>query len=254
MTTTHALPPEPGAASYHVAGLDGIRAIAVVLVIVFHLGPGALVGGYLGVDVFFVVSGFLITTLLLREKDASGGIRLGAFWARRARRLLPALAALLLICSTAAYFVGGDVLVGLGRQLLGAATFSTNWLLLASGSGYFGDTLPELFRNLWSLAVEEQFYLVWAAAAGARPAPDAGLAPHRAHRPCSPRDRPPRCGWLVDPADTSRVYYGTDTHAFGLAIGSDAGLRGGAPPRDAARWHAGSGSGCPSSPPSPSPV
>ncbi|HXR45754.1 MAG TPA: acyltransferase family protein [Pseudolysinimonas sp.] len=233
-TPTPAPKPEPGAA-FRVNGLDGIRAIAVVLVIVFHLGPGAVVGGYLGVDVFFVVSGFLITTLLLREREASGRVRLGAFWARRARRLLPALAVLVLVCSTAAYLVGGDVLVGLGRQVLGAATFSTNWLLVASGSGYFGDGMPELFRNLWSLAVEEQFYLVWPLLlvlvllrmpAWLRVALAALLAAASA-----------AAMWLlVDPAATDRVYYGTDTHAFGLAIGAGLAFAAVHLPTAAARW------------------
>ncbi len=108
-----------------------------------------------------MVSGFLITTLLLREREATGRIRLGAFWRRRARRLLPALGVLVLVCCSAAYLVGRDVLVGLGAQVLGAVTFSSNWLFLAARADYFGSTVPELFRNLWSLAVEEQFYLLW---------------------------------------------------------------------------------------------
>jgi len=228
------LPPSP-LGPYRVVGLDGIRAIAVVLVIVFHLGPGALVGGYLGVDVFFVVSGFLITTLLVREDEATGQIRLGAFWLRRARRLLPALVVLVLVCCSAAWLLGGDVLVGIGRQLIGAATFSTNWLLIGDGSTYFGQGLPELFRNLWSLAVEEQFYLVWPLllvlvllriprwlrivialllAAGSAAAM-----------------------WLlVDPADSTRVYYGTDTHAFGLAIGAALAFAAVHWPRARERW------------------
>ena len=106
------------------AGLDGLRAIAVTLVIVFHLGPGVLLGGYVGVDVFFPISGFLITALLLRERSATGRIGIVAFWQRRARRLLPALGVLLVVCCGAAFVIGGDVLVELGRQVLGATTFS----------------------------------------------------------------------------------------------------------------------------------
>lgn len=211
--------PLPGAAPYRVIGLDGVRAIAVVLVMVFHLGPGALVGGYLGVDIFFVVSGFLITTLLVRERDETGRIRLGAFWLRRARRLLPALVVLLLVCCSAAWLLGGDVLVGIGRQLLGAATFGTNWLLIAGGATYFGAGLPELFRNLWSLAVEEQFYLVWPlllvlvllrVPRWLRIGVVLMLAAASAIA----------MALLLDPDDSTRVYYGTDTHAFGLAIGA----------------------------------
>ena len=106
--------------AYRVTGLDGVRAIAVLLVILYHLSPGAVIGGYIGVDLFFVVSGFLITTLLLREREATGRISLYGFWRRRARRLLPALGVLVLVCCTAAYAVGRDVLLGLGAQVLGA--------------------------------------------------------------------------------------------------------------------------------------
>jgi peptidoglycan/LPS O-acetylase OafA/YrhL len=220
---------------FHVAGLDGVRAIAVTLVILFHLTPGTTVGGYLGVDLFFVVSGFLITTLLLRERNATGRIRLGAFWARRARRLLPALVVLVLVCCTAAFAIGGDVLVGLGMQVLGAATFSSNWLLLAAGSSYFGDSVPELFRNLWSLAVEEQFYLVWPLLLvlvlvrmprALRLILVAVLAAASAVA----------MAVLYTPADPNRVYYGTDTHAFGLAIGAFLALLAISWPRRALEW------------------
>jgi peptidoglycan/LPS O-acetylase OafA/YrhL len=198
-----------------VTGLDGVRAVAVLLVMLFHLSPGAVVGGYIGVDVFFVVSGFLITSLLLREKRIS----LGGFWRRRARRLLPALGILLLVCSTAAYLVGGDVLVGLGAQLLGAVTFSSNWLFIAGQTDYFGSTVPELFRNLWSLAVEEQFYLLWPLLLvlvllriprWLRIAGVALIAIASA-----------TAMWMLwSPDGATRVYFGTDTHAFGLAIGA----------------------------------
>jgi peptidoglycan/LPS O-acetylase OafA/YrhL len=207
------------AGGFRVPGLDGIRALAVTTVIVFHLLPGTLVGGYLGVDIFFVVSGFLITTLLLREREATGRISLRGFWSRRARRLLPALGLLLLACCTAALFVGGDVLVGLGMQVVGAVTFSSNWLFIAQGSSYFGETVPELFRNLWSLAVEEQFYVVWPLLVvillvriprAARLVVIAVLAVASAVW----------MGLAYDGLDPTRVYYGTDTHAFGLAAGA----------------------------------
>ena len=138
------------------AGLDGLRAVAVGLVVVYHLFPPALLpGGFIGVDVFFVISGFLITSLLLREHDTTGRVGLGRFWLRRARRLLPALALVVLVCSALAWLIGGDVLVDVDRQALGAATFAYNWVSIAGGSGYFADAAPELFRNFWSLGVEE---------------------------------------------------------------------------------------------------
>ncbi|HEY8913107.1 acyltransferase family protein [Lacisediminihabitans sp.] len=202
------------------AGLDGLRAIAVVAVILFHLTPGALPGGYLGVDVFFVISGFLITGLLLRERASTGRIRLGAFWMRRARRLLPALALVVVACSAVALSLRGDVLVHLGRQVLGAATFSGNWLSIGAGQSYFDGTAPELFRNLWSLAVEEQFYLVWPLAMLALL-----LVPSRRLRiglVVALAVASAAAMWLIyqPGADATRVYYGTDTHCFGLAIGA----------------------------------
>ncbi len=204
---------------YRVTGLDGVRAVAVLLVILYHLSPGAAVGGFIGVDLFFVVSGFLITTLLLREREATGRISLYGFWRRRARRLLPALGVLVLVCCTAAYAIGGDVLLGLGGQVLGAVTFSSNWLFLAAQSDYFSSTVPELFRNLWSLAVEEQFYLLWPLLLVVvllriprwlRITLIALIAVASAAA----------MGLLWAPESATRVYYGTDTHAFGLAIGA----------------------------------
>ncbi|MGV3714298.1 acyltransferase family protein [Pseudolysinimonas sp.] len=212
-------PRTPDPARFRVAGLDGIRALAVATVVVFHLVPGTLVGGYLGVDIFFVVSGFLITTLLLRERADTGRISLRGFWIRRARRLLPALAVLLLVCGTAALFVGGDVLVGLGMQVVGAVTFSSNWLFIAAGNSYFDETVPELFRNLWSLAVEEQFYLVWPLLVVAVLV----RIPRWAKLTVIGMLAVASAVWMgfsYSPLDPTRVYYGTDTHAFGLAIGA----------------------------------
>jgi peptidoglycan/LPS O-acetylase OafA/YrhL len=213
-------PPVSVVVSSHLRGIDGLRAVAVALVVLFHVLPGSLPGGGLGVDIFFVLSGFLITGLLVGEKAERGRIRFGAFWARRARRLLPALAILLLVCTSAALVIGGDILVAIGRQVLGAATFSSNWLAIANGSSYFAGTTPELFRNLWSLAVEEQFYLVWPFVVllvlvvrwrWVRFAIFVALAAASATAMVllySPR---------IDP---TRVYYGTDTHSFGLALGA----------------------------------
>lgn len=202
------------------AGLDGLRAIAVIAVIAYHLFPGSLVGGYLGVDVFFVISGFLITALLLREHEATGRIALRAFWARRARRLLPAIALLVLVTASAAALVGGDVLVGLPRQVLGAATFSSNWLAIAGSGSYFDATSPELLKNLWSLAVEEQFYLLWPLAL-----PALLVIPRRGIRVAVvgvlALASAIAMAVIYTPADdATRVYYGTDTHAFGLGIGA----------------------------------
>ena len=210
------------------AGLDGLRAIAVALVVVYHLFPAAwLTSGFVGVDAFFVISGFLITSLLLREHAADGRIGLLAFWRRRARRLLPALGLLLAVCSTVAWLVGGDVLVALGRQLVGAVTFSYNWLSVDSGTDYFAASGSELFRNLWSLAVEEQFYVLWPLLlpvllllprtwmrAAAALALSAASAVWMAVVVIGGEGSPQTLG-----IDITRAYFGTDTHAFGLLLG-----------------------------------
>ncbi|WP_167042893.1 acyltransferase family protein [Salinibacterium sp. ZJ454] len=220
------------ASTSRIPGLDGLRAIAVTAVLIFHLMPGLLPGGYIGVDVFFVISGFLITTLLLREHQRTGRIALGSFWQRRARRLLPAIGVLVISCGAAAWLVGGDILVNLGWQVAGALSFSFNWLSIADGTSYFDHTTPELFRNLWSLAVEEQFYLLWPLLVLAllaiprwrvRLAVVATLAAVSALA----------MAVLVVPGqDVTRVYFGTDTHSFGLTIGAALALA-------IARWPAG---------------
>ena len=202
-------------------GLDGLRAIAILAVLAFHLDPRWLPGGFLGVDVFFVISGFLITTLLVREHARDGRVDLVGFWTRRARRLLPALLVLVPSVILLARLVEADLLVGIRRQALGALTFTSNWLEIGAGSDYFHSTAPQLLMNLWSLAVEEQFYLVWPlvallllrvapssrARAGVALALALGSAVLMAVR--------------YDPsAGATRVYYGTDTHLMGLMLGA----------------------------------
>ncbi|MGL3149418.1 acyltransferase family protein [Microbacterium sp. A82] len=200
------------------AGLDGLRAVAVILVVVYHLFPALpLPGGFVGVDVFFVISGFLITSLLLRPSHRGPG-RLIDFWRRRARRLLPALVVVITVCATVAWLLGGDLLVGMGRQVLGAATFSYNWLAVADGTDYFTATAPELFRNFWSLAVEEQFYVVWPLLL-----PLVLLIPGRWSRVALLMVAAGGSAWwmaqLVSAGEVTRAYFGTDAHAFGLLLG-----------------------------------
>ncbi|MEV4687227.1 acyltransferase family protein [Microbacterium sp. LWH3-1.2] len=202
------------------AGLDGMRAIAVLLVVVYHLFPPALLpGGFVGVDVFFVISGFLITSLLLRERVSTGRVALGRFWQRRARRLLPALAVVVVVCSALAWVVGGDVLVDLDAQVLGVATFSYNWVSVAGGGGYFAAATPELFRNFWSLAVEEQFYVLWPLLF-----PLFVLLPRTWARSTAAFALAAASAvWMgvtvSGGGDVTRAYFGTDTHAFGLLLG-----------------------------------
>lgn len=196
--------------------------MAVILVLAYHLFPSSPVrSGFVGVDVFFVISGFLITSLLLRPSrlgKLGSPRRLMDFWRRRARRLLPALAVVITVCATAAWMLGGDVLVGIGRQVLGAATFSYNWLAVAGGSDYFAATAPELFRNVWSLAVEEQFYVLWPLLL-----PLVLLVPGRWTRVSLMVLAAGGSAWwmaaLVADGDVTRAYFGTDSHAFGLLLG-----------------------------------
>ncbi len=143
--------------------IQGLRAVAVLLVIAHHLAPGFLTGGYLGVDVFFVVSGYLITALLLREADRDGRVSLAGFYARRARRILPAATLV-----TVVTVIGSLVTLSLLRtqsvlvDALWASGFAANVRLALTGTDYFAQGQPPSpLRHYWSLAVEEQFYLVW---------------------------------------------------------------------------------------------
>lgn len=210
----------PAISTARFGGLDGLRAIAVALVLVYHFFPRLLPGGFLGVDIFFLISGFLITSLLIREKAKHGRISLAGFWRRRARRLLPALALVLLVCTSLAALVGGDLLVGIGRQIVGAATFVSNWVFIAAGTDYFTRDTPELFRNTWSLAIEEQFYIVL---------PLVAIALFVVCRRQTAAILLGAAGiasalWMVNlslsGADSTRVYFGSDTHSFGLMLGA----------------------------------
>ncbi len=143
-------------------GLDGLRALAVIAVIAFHERLSAFSGGFLGVDVFFVLSGYLITDLLVARWDRHGRLDLGDFWARRARRLLPALAVLLVAVTAATAVVEPAQLAALRSALLAAVTYSSNWWQALAHHSYFAQFgPPPPLQHLWSLAIEEQFYLVW---------------------------------------------------------------------------------------------
>ena len=198
-----------------------MRALAVIAVVLFHSALGIAPGGFLGVEVFFVISGYIITRALLAERKESGRIALGSFWMRRARRLLPAL--FLLLFAVAAYtivFEPGEA-AGLRRDVLAALAYVTNWDLIVAGETYFESwERPSLLRHLWSLAVEEQFYVVWpllmagslallrnrltlALILGGAAASAIAMAA------------------LYEPGSAvTRIYYGTDTRASGLLIGS----------------------------------
>ncbi|MBX3313797.1 MAG: acyltransferase [Actinobacteria bacterium] len=204
--------------------LDGIRALAVVAVILFHLGYGWIPGGFVGVDVFFVLSGYLITGILLREVDGRGTLRLSRFYARRARRLLPAsIAVIAVVLVLSAQLLDAVQQQSVGWDAVYAALYSANWRFALVGGDYFapGD-VPSPLVHYWSLAVEEQFYLVW-------PALLLGL--HALGRRLRPRDPLPVvlsavAGLALASAVASialagspLTYYGTHTRAYQLLAG-----------------------------------
>ena len=145
----------------YLPGLDGLRAIAVLAVIVYHANSEWLPGGFLGVEVFFVISGYLITLLLVAEHERTESLNLREFWARRARRLLPALVAMMGLLVVWSAFFERDALGALRGDVIAGALYGSNWFQVWIGAGYtaVNDFAP--LRHLWSLAVEEQFYVVW---------------------------------------------------------------------------------------------
>jgi peptidoglycan/LPS O-acetylase OafA/YrhL len=210
----------------YMPGLDGLRALAVLAVIAFHEQFSWAPGGLLGVGVFFTLSGYLITDLLLGQWRAHGRIQLGDFWLRRAKRLLPALFVMLAVVTACVTLLDRARLAGLRGADGAAATYWSNWYLIATHSSYFSRFAPpQPLDHLWSLAVEEQFYLIWPWLLLL------GLT--------LIRRRPGAVGWLALPTltlatlsavamfvlyqpgyDPTRIYEGTDTRASGLLIGA----------------------------------
>ncbi len=153
--------PAEGGSAYR-PGLDGIRAIAVIGVVLYHVGAPWLPGGLMGVGVFFTLSGYLITSILISRWERYGSLRLGRFWLARARRLLPALFLMLAAVLLAAAWIARDQLDALWREALSAALYVANWTDIYTGDSYFDATAAAgPLDHLWSLAVEEQFYLLW---------------------------------------------------------------------------------------------
>lgn len=212
-------------------GLDGVRAIAVVAVLLYHgqdvggipswLEPR---GGFLGVEVFFVISGFLITALLLGENARSATIDLRSFWERRARRLLPALIGFLVGVTVLAAVFADDALDTIRDEILGALFYVSNWVLIANDQSYFEAAgRPSLLRHLWSLAIEGQFYVLWPLVVvlllrrlGVRSLLGVALAGVAGSTALLwvLFDRVERFG------DVSEVYYRTDARAGALLIGA----------------------------------
>ena len=141
--------------------LSQLRAFGVVLVLVYHFFPAVLPGGFIGVDVFFVFSGFLITSLLLREYQRNGSIALLGFYRRRLRRLLPAILVTLLVVLPLTFLVSADFRAGIVKQVAAMLGWATNFYEIANGQSYANQLLPHLFVHTWTLSIEMQFYLLW---------------------------------------------------------------------------------------------
>jgi len=211
-----------------VPGLDGLRAIALLAVIAYHVGFGWAQGGLLGVGIFFTLSGYLITDLLMAEQAATGRLALVTFWQRRARRLLPALFVMLAVVAGWVALLQRSQLPVLRGAMAAAMGYVSNWWLIGHNASYFARFgPPSPLGHLWSLAVEEQFYLIWPWLILA------GLALTRG------KDHASRRHWLARASallavtsavlmaalyhpgyDPTRVYDGTDTRAFALLIGA----------------------------------
>ncbi len=210
----------------YIAGFDGIRAIAVIAVLLFHADLAWLPGGFLGVDVFFVLSGFLITSILLKERETTGSIAFGRFYLGRARRLLPALLLVLATSALLALLFAQDAAATLRTDIIASLGYVSNWWYIFHDQSYFEAIgRPPMLAHLWSLAVEEQFYLVWPVVLliafrwrgrpGVRRAAIIGAI-------ASTLLMATLALWWGMPGavDPSRLYFGTDTHAMGVLLGA----------------------------------
>jgi len=207
--------------------LDGLRAVAVYLVLLFHAGSGVFSGGYLGVDVFFVLSGYLVTQLLLRDVTNRGSIRFARFYSRRFRRLLPAAFVALVVTAVVFTAISSPVEVsGAVGSFKAAFLYSANWYFIHHASGYFGaDISTNPVLPFWSLAVEEQFYLLWPLTLGA-----VFVLSRRVHNRYRMRaiqlvvaaGAVASAGWALSlrTGNPNHAYYGTDARAYELLAGA----------------------------------
>ena len=211
-------------------GLDGLRGIAVLAVIIYHADVSLLVGGFLGVDVFFVLSGFLITSLLIDELTRTNTVDRARFYIRRIRRLMPALFLVLLFSVLVSGLFVLDAAYHVRRDLPWAITFVLNWSYLFFEQSYFVNiSRPPLLQHLWSLSVEEQFYVIWPILMiGLFKLKVGNLTSRVKIFIASSILAIASTAWMVYlsvsngfpiPNDPSRVYFGTDTHAMGLLVG-----------------------------------
>ena len=210
----------------YLPGLDGLRALAVLAVVAYHLGLGWAPGGMLGVSAFFTLSGYLITDLLLAQVEATGRLQLADFWRRRARRLLPALFVMLAVVVAWVTLLDRPQLPAVRGVVISAVGYVSNWWLIAQHSSYFARFgPPSPLGHLWSLSVEEQFYLVWPVllwlgvrwTRGRRGAHGKLAGATLLLAAASALEM----ALLYQPGyDPTRIYDGTDTRAFALLAGA----------------------------------
>jgi peptidoglycan/LPS O-acetylase OafA/YrhL len=217
----------------YLPALDGIRAIAVGAVVAYHLQVPFFDGGLLGVSVFFTLSGYLITSLLIQGFERHGRIDLKAFWMRRARRLLPALLLMLPVVAVTTAIARPDKLAATARQVLYALLYVANWTTIARGDDYFQRfTGPGPLDHLWSLAIEEQFYIVWPLVVfallfiGTRLRPERGRALLAIATVLFAAASTWTIVHLYDPhaINNTRAYEGTDARAAALLVGAIAAM------------------------------
>jgi peptidoglycan/LPS O-acetylase OafA/YrhL len=205
------------------AELDGLRALAVMSVILFHSEiSGAFNAGFFGVDIFFTISGFLITAILLREYQDTGGIQFFRFYFRRLKRLLPPVLALIVFAFVLTLAISESAFTKLKADVPAGLLYASNWWQIAEKQSYF-DKTPHVLKHLWSLAVEEQFYIVW-------PIVAYGLLKNFGRKTTGTVSLMLALlstAWMwylydlnIDGGDQNRIYLGTDTHAMGLLMGA----------------------------------
>lgn len=201
-------------------GLNGLKGIALIAIVLYHCDQGTLRGGFFGVDIFFTISGFLIFSSLLNHIDSGKGIGFKEYYLKRLRRIYPALILMIPVTVSLAWFINQDMLVGIKNQMVTTMLGCYNWYAIGSGASYFSQMNPDMFRHLWFMSVLMQFYLLaplliymlrkilvrWVPVAVL-----AGLAV------CSALSM----GLQYHPGtDPTRVYFGSDTHAMGLWLGA----------------------------------
>ncbi|MDR1359147.1 MAG: acyltransferase, partial [Coriobacteriales bacterium] len=222
--------------------LSSLRAFGVVLVLIYHFFPAVLPAGFLGVDVFFVFSGFLITSLLVREYSVKGSISLGAFYLRRLKRLLPAIIAMLVVILPLALLISPDFRVGIAEQVAAVLGWVTNYYEILNGQSYANQLLPHLFVHTWTLSIEMQYYLIWGLVLWlviprvSQSSPRGRISTLPARRVLSIVAAAAALAsfvmmqvFLIGADDPSRAYFDTLSHAYPLLIGSLIGLVAGFP-------------------------